>query len=122
MIVLKQASIVKLTAALALPASGQEQDWEIELADPARIGEFLTAYRSLSLSPDDKVALMALMLASVDRRLDSGLGMPSEWSQIANLLGAEQDLHRESLEYWMCEGDDEPDAWFHLTPLVRALG
>ncbi|MBN9680903.1 MULTISPECIES: hypothetical protein [unclassified Corallococcus] len=122
MVALKQASIARLTTALALPSNGQEQDWDVELADPARIGEFLTAYRSLPLGSDDRVALMALMLASVDRRLGSGLGVPSEWSQIANLLGAERDLHRESLEYWMCEADDEPDTWFHLTPLVRALG
>ncbi|TQF14692.1 hypothetical protein FJV41_17340 [Myxococcus llanfairpwllgwyngyllgogerychwyrndrobwllllantysiliogogogochensis] len=121
MIALKQASIDKLTAALDLPANGQEQDWEIELADPSRVDEFLTAYRSLPLSPDDKVALMALILASVDRRLDSGIGVPTEWTQIVELLRADRDLHRASLEYWTCEGDDDPDSWFQLTPLVRSV-
>lgn len=40
---------------------------------------------------------------------------------IAEILSAERDLHQASLEYWRCEGDDAPDAWFQLTPLIRLL-
>lgn len=60
------------------------------------------------------------MLASVDCRLASGRGVPTEWNQIVELLRADWDLHRASLEYWRCEGDEDPDTWFHLTPLVRS--
>lgn len=35
-----QRAINKL---LALPASGREQDWEVELADPHRVEEMLAA-------------------------------------------------------------------------------
>ncbi|NTX36685.1 hypothetical protein HUA78_19750 [Myxococcus sp. CA033] len=118
-LMLKKASIEKLTAALALPATGQEQDWDAELADAARIGEFLHAYQNLPLTPDDRIALMALILASVEIRLSVGLDVADYWEQIAAMLGRERDLYREMIGYWACEGENDPEAWFHLTPMVR---
>lgn len=119
MITLKRTSIEKLTEALALPATGLEQDWEAELADPSRVSDFLAAYHTLPLTPDDKIALMALMLASADLYIGAQSSVPEEWERIAALLAIERDLHRETIRYWVCEGDEDPEAWFHLTPLVR---
>ncbi len=121
MINLKKASIEKLTAALALPATGLEQDWEVELADPSRVSDFLGAYQTLPLTPDDKIALMALMLASVDLYIGAQSEIPEDWERIAALLASERDLHQETIRYWMCEGDEDPESWFHLTPLVRRV-
>jgi hypothetical protein len=53
---------------------------------------------------------MALILGSVDDWLNSGPGVPKEWSQIVELLRADWNLHRASVEYWVCEGADEPFA------------
>ena len=119
---LKRSSIDKLTTLLALPATGQEQDWEVELADENRIGEFLMAYEGLFLSPDDKLALMALILASVDNYIEAKSRIPEEWERIANILIEERELHQETISYWRCVDEDDPQAWFHLTPHVRALG
>ncbi len=117
---LTKAAIDRLNAALNLPAQGWEQDWELELADRSRLGEFVVTYRSLALTPDDKFALMLLILASVDDWLGYEVGVPEEWSQIVELLRADWNLHRASVEYWVCEGADEPDGWFRLTPLLRS--
>src|SRR5687768_2546268 len=121
MSMLKRESMDRLTTALSLPATGQEQDWDVELADPARVGDFLAAYQQLPLTRDDRIARMALMLASIDRHIEAESGLPSEWERIADLLVHERVLHREAIRYWTCEGDDDPDAWFRLTPLIRDL-
>jgi len=118
---LKKTSIDKLTALLALPATGLEQDWEVELADENRVGEFLMAYEELGLSPDDKFALMALILASVDHYVAAKSSVPDEWKRITTVLIKERELHQETISYWRCDDDDEPQAWFHLTLYIRAL-
>ena len=118
---LQRTSLEKLENLLALPASGYEQDWEVELADASRVGEFLEAYETAPLTTDDKVALMALILASVDRYLSGEERAPEEWARIAVLLTDDRALHRETTNYWACEGTDDPEGWFSLTPLVRAV-
>jgi len=121
MIILSNDSIEKLTTLLGLSATGQEQDWEVELADPTRIAEFLKVYRNSSLTQDDRKALMALILASADSHIQTGLGVPVEWEQISALLIEERHIHEETIRYWAREGEDEPDAWFDVTPLIRRL-
>ena len=118
---LQKASLQKLEKLLALPASGHEQDWEMELADASRVGEFLKTYETVPLTPDDKVALMALILASVDRSLSMRGSAPEEWVQIAVLLNRDHALHEETTSYWACLETSDSDGWFSLTPLVRAL-
>ncbi|MFP2905391.1 hypothetical protein ACLESD_10105 [Pyxidicoccus sp. 3LFB2] len=118
---LKKSSTEKLTTALALPTTGQEQDWDAELADPSRIREFLHAYQVLSLTPDDRVALMALIMASVELHLSAGSDVSHDWERIAAILRQERDLHRETISYWACEGEDDPEACFFLTPMVRRV-
>jgi hypothetical protein len=119
---LKKSSTDKLTELLALSATGQEQDWEIELANEQRIGEFLAAYEEIISSPDDKLALMALILASTDQYIESKSSVPAEWKTIANILVEERELHQEIISYWRCDDDGNgPGMWFPLTPYIRAL-
>jgi len=118
---LKKASIDRLNAELSLRATGGEQDWEIELADPTRIGDFLTFYRGTDLTSDDKMALMCLMLASVDRYLETESGPPEQWREVEELLSKDRNLHGEAMDYWSRSGEDDPDSWFQLTPFVRAI-
>jgi hypothetical protein len=118
---LKSSSIDRLTALLALNSTGLEQDWDVELADEKRIGEFLATYEGSSLSPDDKFALMALILASADRYVELKSNAPHEWDRIADILLQERDLHEKTIAYWRRDGDDDPEAWFHLTPHIRTL-
>lgn len=118
---LTRASILKLTARLALPASGLEQDWDVELADKDRLREFLATYESSEMSADDRAALMALMLASIDRYLEAHATLPDEWSAVRGLLLREPHLHRERVEYWERRDEDDPEGWFLLTPYLRRL-
>ena len=118
---LKKESIDRLTAQLALKATGHEQDWEIELADAARINDFLAAYHDQLLCIEDRRALMALVLASADEYVSKEGQVPEEWTRIAQLLSQEEGLHREAIAYWKREGENDPEGWFSLTPHMRKL-
>jgi hypothetical protein len=118
---LKNSSIDKLTTLLSLKSTGLEQDWDVELADENRIGEFISVYEESSLSSDDKLALMSLTLASVDRYIELNSKLPHEWDRIVNILLQERDLHEETVAYWRRDDDDDPEAWFCLTPYIRTL-
>ncbi|WP_346912803.1 hypothetical protein [uncultured Roseibium sp.] len=53
----------------SLPATGEEQDWEVELADDGRVEEFLARYPEIK--DDDELAfgLTWLIVASFDFRI-----------------------------------------------------
>jgi hypothetical protein len=53
---LMKNSIGRLTGMLRLPATGAEQDWEIELADPSRVDEFVALFRRAELDSPDRTA------------------------------------------------------------------
>lgn len=118
---LQRSSLEKLENLLRLPASGYEQDWDVELADAGRVGEFLRTYDEVQLTADDKVALMALILASVDRFLGAEERAPEEWLRIRALLEKDHPLHSATTKYWACEETEDPESWFSITPLVRGL-
>ena len=66
-------AIAKVNMLFSLPATGSEQDWEIELADPARTGEFFNALESnLALGDKDvEAAIAALLISSADEAISS---------------------------------------------------
>ena len=118
---LTKASIEKLNSLLALPATGGEQDWDVELADSGRLDEFVAAYSNVELTAADRIALMALILASVDSYLDQRHALPTAWSSVSELLHRDEELHRQTTEYWRREGEEDPEGWFQLTPHIRQL-
>lgn len=67
--ILYKEDIDYLNKLLNLPASGDEQDWDIELADPARLSEFLATFRAYDLTLSVKKAFLALIIASYDQLL-----------------------------------------------------
>ncbi|MGN6277819.1 MAG: hypothetical protein ACTHJR_11710 [Sphingomonas sp.] len=54
-----------LNALLDLPATGREQDWEVELADAARLDEWVELLDGGSLEQSDRSALALLMTCSI---------------------------------------------------------
>lgn len=59
------AGVTAVNKLLRLPAHGQEQDWEIELADGARLSEFLDAFEGNALDFEGRSALALLILFSI---------------------------------------------------------
>ena len=110
----------KLERILKLPARGDEQDWDIELGDQARAEEFIAMIPSPDLTPDDRLALVALAIASLDRRLLEGGAIGALWRKMEGILSAEPELYQGLLKYWDVKGEATPDAdGFEISPYVR---
>lgn len=54
---------------LKLPADGDEQDWDIQLANSARLLEFIRRYPEFSVDDEYAFAMAALIIASFDEWL-----------------------------------------------------
>ena len=112
-------AVAALNQALHLPATGREQDWDIELADPDRVGEFVAYFESHPLSESEKHALMALIFGSLED-LSNREKVPSElWDRVRHLLRADPSLYTDLLEQWGPKNDD-PDN-FAILPLLNSL-
>src|ERR1700733_10037828 len=58
------------TKKLNLPATGNEQDWDMEMSDPNRIREFITFYYAHNLLPEQYLLpLISLILNSAEEYL-----------------------------------------------------
>lgn len=120
--ILTKKAIESVSLKLDLPFKGIEQDWEVELADSKRVKEFVSFYKGLSLSLDEKMALMALILASYDDYLEENdIGKNEFWDEIRFLLRSEEELFRELLNYWSLDGEIDPENYFKITPLARSI-
>lgn len=120
--ILTQEAIEFISSKLKLPVTGVEQDWEVELADSKRIGEFVSFYKGTALSLDEKRALMSLIFASYDELLNrNGIDKDKLWHEIASLIRSEKEFFGELLDYWGLKGETDPENYFKLTPLVRNI-
>ncbi len=114
-----------LTQQFSLPAKPGEEDWELKVADPARVGEFLRFLeKGEDLTPSVKQLLMALILFSYDEYLseeDMEKGEDTFWEDIEDLADAEPELYHNPLTYWALWEDykTKRDNPFAITPMVR---
>jgi acyl-CoA synthetase (NDP forming) len=102
------------------------QDWPVEVADAKRVAEFIEIYHAKSLGPDERRALMALILCSFDE-CDSK--NDANWEAIREILLADKLLHAGWIVYWSCVAESEEGKWyfedekhcFYTTPRMREL-
>jgi hypothetical protein len=95
-------AIETLTQRLALSRKWS-QDWELEVTDASRIGEFCRYYEESALTIEEKFALMALIVASFDDYLQATPSKqhdPSFEAWIERLLRENFVLHSYTVEYW----------------------
>ena len=120
--ILKKNAIVCISEKLNLPFTGVEQDWAIEFSNPEKLKDFIILYKSdNTLSREDKLALMSLILASFDEKIEvSGIDK-HQWKDIANLLNEDIFLFKDLIDYWTLKGEENHDIFFNITPLIRKL-
>ena len=109
------------------------QDWELEVADASRVGDFCTLYEDPALSMEERFALMALIAASFDNYLQgtpTGQRDPTLEMRIEQQLRQDFPLHYHTVEYWSCldrdnwanpADPDDPENCFLITPLMRRV-
>lgn len=108
-----------LNEVLHLPTTGREQDWDIELADPDRAGEFVAYLESHVLSKEQKFALMALIMGSLeDLSYKEGVS-PELWDRVKHLLQADPALYADLVRQWGPKNNDPDD--FAISKLVQSL-
>ena len=69
----RKESAIKLNKLLGLDSTGDEQDWELELADIGKITSMLNLLENKTLNFYDKIALSHLIVASFEKE-DEELG------------------------------------------------
>lgn len=121
MMILTKEAIGYLNQELGLPATGREQDWEIELSDASRIGEFISFYENHTLSDDRQYALMALIVGSLGDLVYAEPVDEIIWGKVAKLLCANPILHKPIIDYWSQINKYSSDGFFVITELMRSL-
>lgn len=111
-------AIAALAARFGLPNHPGMQDWEYEVSDPARVDEFLAAYKLLELSEDERFVLMATIIDSFEELLDAG--PDPRWSEVLRLLEADFTTHVSTVHYWASGSKPLADCW-RVTPDLRHL-
>jgi hypothetical protein len=118
------AAIDNVVRLLALPYDRSMQDWNVELADHTRLGEFCSLYESSQIGNDTRFALMQLIIASLDDWywLADGASRHEEGpARVERLLRRDFMLHLHTLDYWRVKEEADPDNVFAVTPLVRRV-
>lgn len=93
-------AVAMVNRLLDLPASGHEQDWEIELADPKRIGEMLRLLGDTELNLEARSALTLLILHSLDEAAASGAKADIEAAALRDILDRAPEVRRRMRRYW----------------------
>jgi hypothetical protein len=120
-----------LNKALSLDTIGDEQDWAIEVADSDRVEEFISYYMASERDDDFDYALMSLIVASFDEKMQVRLNESDDeyidlmkkfnfdeeimyreeekklWGIIADLLKSNLNLYNSIVQYWSVLDDDD---------------
>ena len=113
-------AIDSLAKRFGLPNTPRMQDWEWEVADLARLDEFLDDYLSGELSDDERFTIMETMLQCFEES-DRDLELDRLWTQVLSSLDTHIELHAYTVWHWSCVDDEDPADWFRVTPWVRRI-
>ena len=114
--------LARLARELALPASGLEPDWGIELADPVRLQEVLRFYAAQETdewSPWVQAEYADLVFQSAEEVLGEGLPVPeNDLREFADRMAM---AAPDRVRYWASLEEGVTDPW-HMTGLLRSWG
>jgi len=109
-----------LRRVLNIPDLGGE-DWDLMFANGDRVAEFCDVYERASLTPDERGALMQLIIASYDRQLSDGSIDSAIESRLERLLERDYDLHETTVNYWSRPVLLPGQRLWAVSPLMRQI-
>ena len=118
MYILNSQAINKINQHFNLPAKGDEQDWELEISDKNRISEFQRAYLNLDFEMEEKRALFALILASVEDRLSDNQELGKDLPLFLSIINSDQEVLSDIILHWVQFELQHPDAPLKLTDFL----
>jgi hypothetical protein len=95
------------------------QDWEWEVADPARLDEFLDAYENAGLTEDERFVLMEMLIQSCEDLPDRD--GDARWGRVLELLNRNVALHIATVWYWATPDDTAEFDGFGVGKDVRRV-
>jgi len=95
-----QMAVEHLNRELALPATGAEQDWELELADPNKLALMIQLLNSDTLDGETKSALVALTLHSIQQAYDDGADVSAAVLSLRTQMRTDAALRTQMIDYW----------------------
>lgn len=94
----------RLNILLGLPATGREQDWEVEFADSNRLDPWLELFRSGALEIEERGALALLILFSLI--YPDGEIQPGQVEAVRNTIAADPAVSERMASYWSTTARD----------------
>lgn len=103
---LDSEAVRRVNAMFGLPASGNEQDWEVEMACAERRGEFfgVLASGSLARDPETEAAVAALFIGSADDALGLELFSTEEDAAARAFFQGRPELREKMARLWFQRG------------------
>ena len=113
-------AIASLADRLGVPNDPSMQDWEWQIADPQRIDDYLSIYRSGELTDDERFTLMETILQSFEG-LDADFGSDTRWITVLDLLERNIQLHAYSIWHWADLDNDEFSECWRVSQYMRII-
>lgn len=114
-----KAAISTLAAEFELPNNPDMQDWEHEVANPERLGEFLSAFETGQLSDDEAFCLMETVIQSFED-LEDAEKWRTFWPTIKARLRDNFQLHAYTIWYWANFDGALSESWT-VSPSMRHI-
>ena len=119
--ILSNEAIEYLNRILELKVSGNEQDWDLEMADPERLDDFITFFEnSPSLDMEVKRALIALLVASLNEKLND-FNRDYYFYKFFSLMKGNQIVFKEVCDSWQINSLSESEDQFNVSSLLYDL-
>jgi hypothetical protein len=92
------------------------QDWEVEIAKPQKLPEFISYFSNNSLSDGQRVSLAGIIFQSIEELLmERQTELANEyWNNVSPLIQEHKEVLKEVLDYWKNSG-------FYLSPLLMQV-
>ena len=85
---------------LALLASGDEQDWEIELADPSKYSKTFNLLSNGSLNLEERCAVALLLTHTIDELCNDDADVSQFLPPLRSILSSDDELLGRMRFYW----------------------
>ena len=109
-----------LATRFRFPYADDMQDWEWEVAETGRLGEFVHAYETEALTSGERFSLMEIIIQCLEDLSQSPTGAES-WPAVERLLNASSSLHLSTIEYWARLGEVDEIAMFGVSARMRQV-
>ncbi len=94
-----------VASSLRVPYEDWMQDWPIEVADAARLAEFVGRCGK-SEESEYRLLTMELILASLDRSFAEGGSSDQILASVESLIREDPEFFKPITEYWLCKNSE----------------